>query len=113
MDENEKIFSLEGDVYGKFKKGKVMCRVEDVRPLAPADSRIMVACALNCIDHAKELGRALPKEPKLFFRPPNTLSHPSDDIVFPKASRDYRFEAELCVVLKRRVKDVNEKDALD
>jgi len=72
----------------------------------------MVACALNYIDHAKELGRALPKEPKLFSSPQHVESSFRRDC-FPKASRDYRFEAELCIVLKRQVKDVAEKDALD
>ena len=113
LEENERIFALEGDVYGKFKEGKEICRLEEARLLAPADPRVMVACALNYTDHAKELGRALPKEPKLFFKPPNTLSHPLDEIAFPKASRDYRFEAELCVVLKRRAREVSEKEALD
>lgn len=110
--ENEKLFNVRGDIYDKFEKGEELCRLEQVSLLAPAEPRIMVACALNYIDHIMEMGRIAPREPKLFFKPPNTLMGPLDEVRFPSVARDYRFEAELCVVMKRRTRSVTEADAL-
>ena len=52
--EDEKVFNLEGDIYGEFRKGKELCKLQEVRLLAPADPKIMVACAFNYMDHLKD-----------------------------------------------------------
>ena len=39
--EAEMVFSLDGDLYGEFKKGKELCRLGDVKLLAPAEPSIM------------------------------------------------------------------------
>lgn len=121
--ENDRIFAIEGDIYSEFRKGKELCKVQEVRLLAPAEPRIMVACAFNYVDHLKEMNQYVehmkptdqvsPDEPKVFFKPPNTLIGPLDEVVFPAMSKDYRFEAELCVVMKRQTRNVAEEDALN
>ena len=111
--EDERIFAIDGDIYSEFGSGKELCPLQDVRILAPAEPTVMVACALNYIDHIRAMNKVAPKEPKLFFKPPNTVIAHLDKVHFPEASKDYRFEAELCVVLKRRARNIAEEHAMD
>lgn len=111
--EGDTIFSLVGDLYGDFRKGKELCRLQDVRPLAPVEPSITVACGLNYMDHIKDLGADIPQEPALFFKPASAVVNPAGDIVYPPISQDLRYEAELCCIIKREAKNVSEENALD
>jgi 2-keto-4-pentenoate hydratase/2-oxohepta-3-ene-1,7-dioic acid hydratase in catechol pathway len=111
--EGDTIFALDGDLYGDFKKGKKVCQLPGVRLLAPVVPSIMVACGRNYMDHIREMDWPVPEEPLLFFKPAHTVIGPEDDIVFPAVSRDIRYEAELCVVIKRQAKNVAEEEALN
>ena len=111
--ESDRIFSLVGDLYGDSDKGEELCGLQDVKLLAPAEPGMMIACALNYQDHIDEMEWDAPKEPRLFYKPANTLVGPLDEIHFPAISQDYRFEAELCVVMKNRVRNVTEDEAMD
>ena len=111
--EDDTIFALVGDLYGDFNKGKEMCKLPEVKLLAPVEPSIMVACGRNYMDHIKEMGWPIPEEPVLFFKPANTVIGPEDDIIYPAVSQDIRYEAELCFVIKRQAKDVAEEEALN
>ena len=111
--EDGTVFSLDGDLYGEFKKGKELCRLGDVKLLAPAEPSIMVACGRNYMGTIGQLGVDIPQEPALFFKPAITVADPGADIVYPPVSRDLRYEAELCCVIKQEVKNVPEDKALD
>jgi 2-keto-4-pentenoate hydratase/2-oxohepta-3-ene-1,7-dioic acid hydratase in catechol pathway len=102
--EGETIFRLVGDLYGDFERGREVCKLPEARLLAPAEPGIAVACGRNYLDHIKEMGWPVPEEPSLFFKPANTVIGPEDDIIYPAVSRDLRYEAELCLVIKRRAK---------
>ena len=112
LDDNT-IFSIAGDIYDDFEKGKELCQLRDVSLLAPAEPSIMVACGLNYMGSIKELGVAVPQEPALFFKPPSTVVSPNGDIIYPTISIDLCYEAELCCVIKRRGKNIPEEQALD
>lgn len=111
--EDDTIFALVGDLYGDFEKGRAMCQRQDVKLLAPAEPSIMVACGRNYMEHIQEMGWPVPEEPILFFKPANTVIGPEDDIIYPAVSEDLRYEAELCLVIKRQAKDVAEEEALN
>lgn len=111
--EDETIFALDGDLYGKFDRGKEMCRLSDVRLLAPAEPTTGVACGRNYMDHIKEMNWPVPEEPNLFFKPANTVIGPADDIIYPAISTDLRYEAELCLVIKKLARNVPEEKAMD
>ncbi len=111
--ENEKVFRLEGDLYGDFKKGKELGAIQDVKLLAPADPTITVACGMNYAERLQESGWAPPAEPIIFFKPPSCIVGPDENIVPPAMARELRYEAELCAVIKKKARNVAEKDALD
>jgi 2-keto-4-pentenoate hydratase/2-oxohepta-3-ene-1,7-dioic acid hydratase in catechol pathway len=111
--EDSSIYSIDGELYGQFDKGRQICVLGDVKLLAPAEPRITVACGLNYKEVIEQLGQPAPQEPALFFKPPNTILDPEGDIVYPPISQQLTYEAELCCVMKRRAKNVPEEKALD
>lgn len=59
----------------------------------------VVCIGLNYADHAAESGMPVPDEPVIFFKAPNTLVGPYDDVVIPRRSSKTDWEVELGVVI--------------
>ncbi|MDY7088479.1 MAG: fumarylacetoacetate hydrolase family protein [Actinomycetota bacterium] len=81
----------------------------EVRPIggqrvgAPIARPHQILCiGLNYSDHAAETGQAVPKEPILFTKSPNTLAGPDDDVRLPRGSTKTDWEVELGIVIGRR-----------
>lgn len=70
------------------------------------DPRKIVCLGLNYRDHAEEVGLPIPTEPILFAKFATTLQAPGGPIVLPAVSKQVDYEAELCVVIGRRAKNV-------
>jgi 2,4-didehydro-3-deoxy-L-rhamnonate hydrolase len=86
---------------------------QGVRIGAPVGNvRNFIAVGLNYIDHAKETGAEIPKEPILFNKLPNCIVGPNDDVMVPKASIKLDYEIEIAFVIGKRARYVEEKDAL-
>ena len=73
----------------------------------------IVCVGLNYRDHAAEHGFEPPREPLLFGKFPNTIVDPGEAIVLPAGVGHVDAEAELAVVIGRRVKAISAADALD
>jgi 2-keto-4-pentenoate hydratase/2-oxohepta-3-ene-1,7-dioic acid hydratase in catechol pathway len=73
----------------------------------------IVCVGLNYRDHATEQGVELPSEPLLFGKFPNALCNPGAPIVLPAGVGHVDAEAELAVVIGRRVRRVAARDALE
>jgi 2-keto-4-pentenoate hydratase/2-oxohepta-3-ene-1,7-dioic acid hydratase in catechol pathway len=70
---------------------------------APIARPHQILCiGLNYSDHAAETGQAVPTEPILFTKPPNTLVGPHDDVRQPRDSTKLDWEVELGIVIGRR-----------
>jgi 2-keto-4-pentenoate hydratase/2-oxohepta-3-ene-1,7-dioic acid hydratase in catechol pathway len=81
-------------------------------PLVPEPGKI-VCLGLNYYDHAKEGGRDKPDYPWFFFRGASSLIAHGDSGVVPSVSAKFDYEAELAVVIGRRVpRHTKEADAL-
>ncbi|UQA34166.1 fumarylacetoacetate hydrolase family protein [Streptomyces sp. HNA39] len=61
----------------------------------------IVCIGLNYHDHAAETGAAIPAEPILFFKAPDTVVGPEDTVLVPRGSRKTDWEVELAVVIGR------------
>ena len=72
----------------------------------------IVCVGLNYIDHAKELKMPIPEYPILFLKPPSALIYHNDPIVYPPQTKELHYEAELVIVIKDRIKNVEKEDAL-
>jgi 2,4-diketo-3-deoxy-L-fuconate hydrolase len=81
----------------------------DVRPFAGerigapiARPHQVLAIGLNYRDHAAETGQAVPTEPILFTKSPNSLVGPNDDVRIPRGSTKLDWEVELGIVIGAR-----------
>jgi 2-keto-4-pentenoate hydratase/2-oxohepta-3-ene-1,7-dioic acid hydratase in catechol pathway len=74
--------------------------------------RNFIAIGLNYVDHAKETGAAIPKEPIVFNKAPNCIVGPNDDVTIPKGSQKTDWEVELAIIIGRGGSYIAEKDAL-
>jgi 2-keto-4-pentenoate hydratase/2-oxohepta-3-ene-1,7-dioic acid hydratase in catechol pathway len=86
----------------------------------------IVCIGLNYIDHAKEVGAPLPKEPIIFLKPTSSLAGPFDDVMLPKGiipkrgktpsrivdSKRSDWEVELGIVIGDKAKAVPETKAM-
>ncbi len=69
---------------------------------APIARPHQILCiGLNYRDHAAETGQAVPEEPILFTKSPNTLIGPDDDVRIPRGSTTPDWEVELGIVIGR------------
>jgi acylpyruvate hydrolase len=81
-------------------------------PLVPEPGKT-VCLGLNYFDHAKEGGRDKPNYPWFFFRGASSLIAHGDDGVVPSVSSKFDYEAELALVIGKRVpRHVAQADAL-
>jgi 2-keto-4-pentenoate hydratase/2-oxohepta-3-ene-1,7-dioic acid hydratase in catechol pathway len=79
---------------------------------APVKPPKIICVGRNYAAHAKELGNDVPTEPLIFLKAPSSVVGPGGAIVLPKESERVEHEAELAVVIGRRVKRVAREDAL-
>lgn len=81
-------------------------------PLVPEPGKT-VCLGLNYFDHAKEGGREKPDYPWFFFRGASSLIAHGEAGVVPRVSSRFDYEAELALVIGRRVpRHVTQADAL-
>src|SRR5207248_4549342 len=84
-----------------------------VRLLPPVPDPGKVLCiGLNYRDHAIEGGKAIPAEPVVFGKFPNTLIAQGEPIKLPKVAQKVDYEAELVIVIGKTGKHIpNDKSA--
>jgi len=73
-------------------------------PLRPAK---IIGIGRNYLEHARELGNEMPAVPIIFFKPPTALIGPGDTIVLPDVSQRVEFEAEIGVVIGKRIRNAD------
>ncbi|HUX72049.1 MAG TPA: fumarylacetoacetate hydrolase family protein [Cellulomonadaceae bacterium] len=71
----------------------------------------ILCIGLNYRDHAAETGQAVPDEPIVFTKAPNTLVGPDDDVVIPPGSEKTDWEVELGIVIGTRASYLPDEDA--
>ena len=86
----------------------------------------IVCIGLNYVDHAKEVGAPLPKEPIIFLKPTSSLCGPYDEVMLPKGiilkkgktpsrlvdSKRSDWEVELGIVIGDKARSVPESKAM-
>ncbi len=83
------------------------------RLLAPVEPSKIIGIGSNYRDHAAEMGKPVPAEPKMFLKAPSSLIGPEERIEIPPRTARVDHEAELGVVIGRRCRRVSMADALD
>lgn len=109
--------SLTADIDGAFLADDGIARARaafDELPIVDIDGRRVGApvarpqavwcIGLNYAAHAAESGAQLPTAPVLFFKTPNTVVGPYDDILIPRGSTKTDWEVELAIVIGKRTR---------
>ena len=73
----------------------------------------MVCVGRNYAEHAKELGNEVPAKPVIFLKPASVVIYSGDKIVQPSFGKDLHHEVELVLLIGKKVKNANEKEAED
>lgn len=100
------LFKLIGDVYGSPSFEKKATLLKGVKTLVPVVPSKVIAVGLNYGDHARETGKELPKEPLFWLKAPTSLIPDGAKIEVPFGNHRTDFEAELTIVIGRRMRNV-------
>lgn len=93
-------------------RGTRMLEEVELRPVVPTPGKI-VCLGLNYRAHVEETHRDLPSYPVLFTKFPQSLTGPYDPIVKPPESSQVDYEAELAVIVGRRVRRASAERAIE
>src|SRR3954470_4812715 len=89
-------------------------RVEDVELLAPISNPPKIIClAFNYYDHARDAGLTPTEEPVIFLKPTTALNSPHGTIISPSYVKRLDYEAEIAVIMGKKIKKVSEEESLD
>ena len=79
--------------------------------MMPVRPSKIIGIGRNYLEHARELGNEIPVVPILFFKPPTSLIATGETILLPSVSTRVEFEAEIGVVVGKRVRNVDQSGA--
>ena len=71
----------------------------------------IVCVGRNYLEHAKELGNEVPKEPLLFLKPPSSVVGMNETIVLPPQSKQVEYEGEIGIRIGKRISHATEGEA--
>lgn len=100
------LFKLKGDVFGSPSFQKKATPRKGVKTLIPVQPSKVIAVGLNYTDHARESGLEPPKEPLFWLKAPTSLIPDGAKIDIPFPDHEVHYEAELAIVIGRRVRNV-------
>ena len=104
-------FRLRGDIFGSPSFDKHPTPRRGVKTLAPVVPSKIIAVGVNYLDHAREMKRELPKEPLIWLKAPSSLLPDGGKIEIPFPQHRTDFEAELAIVIGRKVRGVSPTQA--
>lgn len=100
------LFKLSGDLYGSPSFAKKSTPWKGIKTLVPVVPSKLIAVGLNYADHAAESGKAVPESPLFWLKAPSSLLPDGGKIEIPFPDHRVDFEAELAIVIGRRVRNV-------
>jgi 2-keto-4-pentenoate hydratase/2-oxohepta-3-ene-1,7-dioic acid hydratase in catechol pathway len=71
----------------------------------------IVCVGRNYLEHAKELGNEVPKEPLLFLKPPSSVIGMNETIVLPPQSKQVEYEGEIGISIGKKIFHATEDEA--
>ena len=105
------LFRLRGDVFGAPSFDRKPTPRKGVKTLVPVVPTKIIAVGINYLDHAREMGRELPKEPLIWFKATTSLLPDGGKIEVPFPQHRTDFEAELAIVIGRKIRSVSPTQA--
>jgi 2-keto-4-pentenoate hydratase/2-oxohepta-3-ene-1,7-dioic acid hydratase in catechol pathway len=95
-----------GDVFGSPSFDRKPTLRKGVKTLIPVVPSKVINVGLNYTDHAREMKRPLPKTPLFWFKAVTSLIPDGGKIEMPFPHHRVDFEAELAIVIGRKIRNV-------
>jgi 2-keto-4-pentenoate hydratase/2-oxohepta-3-ene-1,7-dioic acid hydratase in catechol pathway len=105
------LFRLRGDVFGSPSFDRKATPRKGVRTLIPVLPSKVICVGLNYADHAREMKRPMPKTPLFWFKAATALIPDGGKIEIPFPKNRVDFEAELAIVIGRKIRNVSPTQA--
>lgn len=103
---------IRGDILGDFKVTSKLAKIH--RLLSPISPCNILALGLNYRQHADETNVTYPEIPVLFIKATTSVVGHMSPIILPAAGPDnVDYEAELAVIIGKKVKNVSPSEAMD
>lgn len=109
--EGETIRELQGSVFDSAKPTGRTLKLAEVKLLAPAEAKKVIAAGLNYKSHIGEASPA--KYVGLFAKFPTSLIGHGDNIIYPADATSLHYEAEICVVIGKKAQHITEAQVKD
>jgi 2-keto-4-pentenoate hydratase/2-oxohepta-3-ene-1,7-dioic acid hydratase in catechol pathway len=105
------IFRLLGDVFGSPSYDRKATPRKGIKTLVPVVPSKIIAVGLNYADHVREMKHELPREPLFWFKAATSLLADGGRIEIPFPQHRTDFEAELAIVIGRKIRNVSPTQA--
>lgn len=103
---------IQGNILGHFEITSRRTRIKTFLP--PIDPCNILALGLNYRRHADETKMAYPEIPIVFIKATNSVVGHLSPILLPEAGPEkVDYEAELAIIIGRKVKNISPRDAMD
>ena len=109
--EADGIVVYRGTPFVAWEPTETVIPFDQAQLLSPVFPTKVVGVGRNYVDHAQELGNAVPDEPVIFIKPATAVIGPGAPIVLPPESAEVHHEAELAVVVGKVSRKVAAEDA--
>jgi len=113
MVQEEEIIIPDGSLFDTNRETGTHYALSDVKLLPPVIPTKIVCIGRNYRGHIEEIGAKVPERPHFFLKPPSSLVGHEDAIIFPRGAERVDYEGELAVLIKEKMKDVPEDEALN
>lgn len=101
-----------GDMFERLAVGPEAGKLDSVELVAPVQPGKLIAIGLNYKDHIEQdTDMEMPANPIIFLKPPSAVIGPDAPIILPDGPEKVDAEAELCIVIGKRCRNVLAADA--
>ena len=104
---------IAGNIFSSFYDQGDALSIQDVRILSPILPSKIVGIGSNYKKHIEEMGREVPKQPKIFLKPNTSVIGNMDAIQVPPGTDRVDHEVELGIVIGAHCQRVSVEDAWD
>ncbi len=111
LEENG-VFKISGSIYGQYEKTGEWFNLSDVTLLLPCEPSKILLIGINYREHIAEIGKKVPPVPSMFMKPLTTLINPAENIVYPEVAQQVDYEGEMAIIIKNKIYNVSESEAL-
>jgi len=111
--EAEEITVIKGSFWNHFDVTNQKYPISEVSFLPAVLPTKIVCVGQNYRGHIEELGMPVPQEPLIFLKPPSCLIGHEHPIIYHRVAERIDYEGELAIVIKNKMRNVNEIDVLN